>query len=152
MMKVPIGRGVIAGLAGSAASLVSQLFLRTAMDLGPRLSDLYPQLFGPLTGSDIFIYCLFILAEGALAGYIYAHLQGKLPGGVWIKGLTFGAGLWIAVNLLPLVGFTAFFLGPVEENLTLWSLTWLGLILIQSVAMSLCFRGLSKLGRGGGDE
>ncbi len=139
-------------MAGGAASLVSQLFLRTVMDLGPRLSDLYPEFFGPLTGWDIFIYCLFILAEGALVGYLYAHLQQKLPGGGWLKGLIFGAGLWIAVNLLPLFGFTAFFQGPMEENLTFWSLTWLGLILIQSVAMSLSYQGLKKMGRGGSDE
>jgi hypothetical protein len=150
-MKVHVGRGVVAGLAGGAASLLSQLFLRTALDLGPRLSDLYPELFGRLSGWDVFVYCLFILAEGALVGYLYAHLQGRLPGGGWLKGLLFGAGLWVAVNLLPLVGFSAFFQGPAEGELTLWSLTWLGLILIQSWVMSLCFQGLTTPGRGSGD-
>ncbi len=151
-MKVPVGRGVVAGLAGGAASLVSQLFLRTALDLGPRLSDLYPELFGRLTGWDVFVYCLFILAEGALVGYLYAHLQRRLPGGVWLKGLVFGVALWIAVNLLPLLGFSALFQGPAEAELTLWSLTWLALIIIQSCVMSLCFQGLTALGRRGGDE
>jgi hypothetical protein len=147
-MQVPIGKGVVAGLAGGAASLVSQLFLRTALDLGPRLSDLYPELFGSLTGGDVFVSCVFILAESALVGYIFAHLQHKLPGGGLLKGFVFGAGLWIAVNLLPLIGFTALFQGPVEEDLTLWSLTWLGLILVQSLATSLSFQGLVRLSRG----
>ncbi|MCX7022485.1 MAG: hypothetical protein NTW26_09485 [bacterium] len=142
----------MAGLAGGAASLVSQLFLRTTLDLGPRLSDLYPELFGRLTGWDVFIYCLFILAEGALVGYLYAHLQHRLPGGGWLKGLVFGAGLWIAVNLLPLVGLSALFQGPAEGELTLWSLTWLGLILIQSWVTALFFQVLTSPGNRRGDE
>ncbi|HDR06256.1 MAG TPA: hypothetical protein ENN88_01340 [Candidatus Coatesbacteria bacterium] len=142
-MKEPVGKGVVAGLAGGAASLFSQFFLRTALDLGPRLSDLYPELFGTPVGWDILFYCLFILAESALLGYLYALLEPRLPGGVWLKGLIFGLGLWVAVNLLPLLGASALLHEPLEVSLTFWSLTWLVFILVQALVTALSFQGLT---------
>jgi len=138
-------RGAVAGLIGGLTGLLVQLLLRGAFNIGPRLSDLMPDIFKPLAGSDAIIFAAFILLESVVAGFLYAQSYDRLPGKVWIKGLSFGVLLWLVVNILPLLGASAMLELPSIEDITCWSLIWLFFIEIQIVATALSYQGLMRL-------
>jgi|GEM_PF-3638763 len=140
-------RGALAGLVGGLTGLLVQLLLRGAFNIGPRLTDLMPDLFKPLAGSDILIFAAFILLESVVAGFLYAQSHDRLPGNVWLKGLSFGAILWLVVNILPLLGASAMLDLPPIEIITGWSLLWLFFIEIQILATALAYLGLTRLSK-----
>lgn len=140
-------RGALAGLIGGLTGLLVQLLLRGAFNIGPRLTDLLPDLFNPLADADILIYAIFILLESSVAGFLYAQSRERLPGNVWVRGLSFGALLWLVVNLLPLIGASAMMELPSVEVITGWSLLWLFFIEVQSLATALAFQGLTRLSK-----
>ncbi len=138
-------RGAVAGLIGGLTGILVQLLLRGAFNVGPRLADLMPDIFKPLVGSDVIIFAAFILLESVVAGFLYAQSYNRLPGKVWLKGLSFGALLWLVVNILPLLGASAMLELPSIEDITCWSLIWLFFIEIQIVATALSYQGLMRL-------
>ncbi len=138
-------RALAAGLIGGGASLLAQFLVRGVFDLGPGIGDLYPGLAGGLGFWDAVIYGLFFLIEAVAAAYVYGLLARKLPRRVWLKGLIYGGLLWAAVNLLPLLGLTAFLEDQPFPRLAHWSLTWLVFILVQTLTTAAVYHsGRSK--------
>ncbi|MBD3400434.1 MAG: hypothetical protein GF399_08885 [Candidatus Coatesbacteria bacterium] len=143
--------GILAGVLGGTAGLTLQFILLRLFDLGPRLTELHPGLIEGVGAGEIVVYVLFILAESAVAGFLYSVLHPLLPGRAWLKALIFGAALWVFVNLLPLLVREAVVDGGLLPAAACWSAAWLLFILVQTEVTAVFYRLLrSKRGGDGG--
>ena len=138
MNQVPIrwGRAAIAGVAGGVALLAGMfLFFGPAQSIladpahqSPKIIAVFFELEPlPRMATDPFLaYAGFILI-GLIHGLVFALVAPALPGRAWLKGLSYGAVLW----LLMVVWFEFFMLWNVLGEplplilleLALWLLT-----------------------------
>jgi YHS domain-containing protein len=122
IMMHNVKEGVRAGLVATAV-LSMLMVMKSAMGLMPSL-DIISMLSGLMDCGPVMGWIADFMIGAFILGGIFALLEPTLPGGkLWLKGVLFGVGAWLAMMLavMPMAG-TGFFgmnLGMVAPVMTL---------------------------------